>query len=135
MPAFDTDNVRLASRMYLCTSFGDVLDAEAPPLARSSVPLPFTFDTAQDLLALGTLHRKKIAELMRSNECVQRSPGEVRSGMLQVAAVMHASIERGLLATRALPGGMQRRARKHSAALTVPSPGAQACALYATAVA
>jgi L-serine dehydratase len=96
------------------------------------------FATAEELLALGNAHGKKIAEMARTNELALRSPGEVRAGLLLVAASMRNAVERGLATDDVLPGGHRRarRAATQAAALSGTDPGLPAwAAVYATAVA
>jgi len=133
---YDQSGGRLASRLYLCGGYGEVLDTAAPPVAHGGLPLPFVYTNAAELLELCGLHRKKIADIARSNECVRRSPGELRSGLMRVALAMRASIERGLGTTGGLPGGrLQRRAAAQKSAIDASPSPAETCALYATAVA
>jgi len=134
--AFDASGQSIASRLYCCTSFGDVIDADQP-VPRVELPLPFAYDNAAELLAVAALHRKKIAEIVRSNECAHRSPSEVRAGLLRIASTMCTSVERGVAAASGrLPGSnVSRRAALQKAAMTGTEVPVHLCALYATAVA
>jgi L-serine dehydratase len=100
------------------------------------VHVPLAFATATELLALGQAKGKRIAELMRINELALRSPGEVHSGLLGLAEVMRACVERGLATRGVLPvADRLRRAGANAAALNGNSEPSQWAAAYATAVA
>ena len=128
----------LATRLYFSTGDGDIVTDGETPGVRSSVRVPYTFATAEELLALGNSHGKKIAEMARTNELALRSPGEVRAGLLHFAASMRSAVERGLTTDDMLPGGQgrPRRAATQAAAISGTDPGLPAwAAVYATAVA
>ena len=128
----------LATRLYFSTGDGEIVTDGETPGARSSVRVPYTFATADELLALGHDHGKKIAEMARTNELALRSPGEVRAGLLHFAASMRNAVERGLATDEMLPGGQgrPRRAATQAAAISGTDPALPAwAAVYATAVA
>lgn len=126
----------LATHLYFSVGDGEIVaDGEAPG-PRSAIRVPYTFATADDLLAQGVAHGKKIAEMARTNEQALRSPGEVRAGLLHFAATMRNAVERGLATEDALPGGRARRAASQAAAIAGTDPGLAAwAAVFATAVA
>jgi len=128
----------LATRLYFSTGDGEiVVDGEAPG-AHSFVRVPYVFASANELLALGQDHGKKIAEMTRTNELALRSPGEVRAGMLHFAATMRNAVERGLATDDRLPGGQgrPRRAATQAVAISGTDPALAAwAAVFATAVA
>lgn len=131
--ARDRSGNALASSLYFSVGDGDVRAenevAAKPPLVR----VPFPFATIVELLERGHAHRKKIAELALANAGVHRSPGEIRSLLLDTARAMRASIDRGLAAETPLPGGRARMARALFVAAGTAAP-AQRCAAYAVAV-
>ncbi|HTS20250.1 MAG TPA: L-serine ammonia-lyase [Casimicrobiaceae bacterium] len=112
--AFDGAGEIVARRVYFSVGGGFVVDEiEAqhvgdPPKA-GRVPYPFA--NAAELLAHGEKAKKRIAEMMRVNELVLRSPDEVRSGLLERWRVMNDSIERGMRGDGLLPGGLNVRRR------------------------
>jgi len=128
----------LATRLYFSIGEGEIVaDGEAPGV-RSSVRVPYTYATADELLAQGQQHGKKIAEMTRTNELSLRSPGEVRAGLLHLAATMRGAVERGLATDEMLPGGQgrPRRAATQAAAISGTDHTLAAwAAVYATAVA
>jgi L-serine dehydratase len=128
----------LAKQLYFSTGQGEIIANDDAPSARSSVRTPYTFATAEDLLAQGRMHGKKLAEMARANELALRSPGEVRAGLLQFASAMRDSVERGLASGDMLPGGQgrPRQAATQAAAISGTDPASAAwAAVFATAVA
>ena len=128
----------VATRIYFSTGDGEIVAEGEIPGARSSIRVPYPFANAQDLLALGQSHGKKIAEMARTNELALRSPGEVRAGLLHLAASMRNAVERGLATDDMLPGGQgrPRRAATQAAAISGTDPALPAwAAVFATAVA
>ena len=137
---FTAQNARgetLATHLYFSTGDGEIVAHGEVPGARSSIRVPYTFASAEELLALGQSHGKKIAEMSRTNEQALRSPGEVRAGLLHFAATMRNAVERGLTsADDSLPGGRPRRAATQAAAIAGTDPLLPAwAAVFATAVA
>ena len=134
--AFDAAGERVASQIYVCSAGGEAFDADAAPAVRNGLPVPYVFSSAAELLALARLHNKKLTDIARGNECAQRSPLEVRNGLLQIAREMRGCIERGLGTEGSLPGtNAVRRAPAQGAGRREGVPAAQLCAIYATAVA
>lgn len=134
--ALDAAGGTLASQVYLSAGDGLVIAQDEAPGRRGPARVPYPFSTADSLLEAGREHGKRIADLALANECVVQSPGEVRTTLLRVADTMRASIERGLAADGALPGGRVRRAPAHADALRAANAtAAQWCAVFATAVA
>jgi len=136
---FTAKNARgetLSTHLYFSTGDGEVVaDGEARS-ARSTIRVPYPFATAQELLAQGHAHGKKIADMARTNEQALRSPGEVRAGLLHFAASMRNAVERGLATSDSLPGGRPRRAAMQAAAIAGTDPSLAAwAAIFATAVA
>lgn len=128
----------LATRLYFSTGDGEIVADGDTTGARALGRVPFPFSTADALLATGHAHGKKIAEMMRTNELALRSPGEVRAGLLHLAASMRSAVLHGLATDGMLPGGAgrPRRAATQAAAIAGTDPGLPAwAAVYATAVA
>jgi L-serine dehydratase len=133
--AHDALGAPLASQLYFTRAGGDVLDATE---ARDGLPrlrVPFPAASAEALLVACRANGKKLADLARANECMLRSPGELRTGLAAVAAAMIAAGGRGLSAEGTLPGGRERRAARAAAALAHDAPAALRCAVLAMAVA
>lgn len=131
----------LASRVYFSTGHGHVVGENDRPAA-TTIRLPYRFVSADAMLEVCSSQGKRVADLARANECIRRSPDEMRVALLQVAMVMRAALQRGLTTEGVLPSGNRRTAPSWSAAMRdsdVAEAGhgalAQRAALYATAVA
>jgi L-serine dehydratase len=135
--AFDPAGAPLASRVYFTGGSGDVLDEAEAASGRVGVRVAYPFASAETLLESCRSYGKKVADLVRANECAFRSPEEVRQGLTHVARAMRSSIERGLVTRGHLPGSlMERRAPDQAQALAaVDARPRERCAVYATAVA
>jgi L-serine dehydratase len=112
--AYDETGAIVWRRIYFSVGGGFVLDeVEAQRVGEiaEGPRVPYPFASAAELLAHGNASKKRIPEMMRSNELALRSPGEVRSGLLERWAVMNDSIERGMRHDGVLPGGLNLRRR------------------------
>jgi L-serine dehydratase len=113
--AFDEVGDRIAERTYFSIGGGFVRDEDemgrnAPADAGPVVPYPF--ESGVELLEMAAAAGLTIAGVMRANEQVRRSDGEIDAGLDEVQAAMYACIERGMRTDGLLPGGLkvQRRA-------------------------
>jgi L-serine dehydratase len=112
--AFDAVGAVLSRRIYFSVGGGFVVDeTEAQHVgdAPRALHVPYPFASAAELLAHGNATKKRIPEMIRSNELALRSPEEVRSGLLERWRIMNDSIERGLRHEGTLPGGLNVRRR------------------------
>lgn len=139
--ARDRHDEIVATRVYFSIGNGHVR-SDADRMSTAPARKPHAYASAEDMLAACVSHRKRIPDLARANECFRRSPGEVRAGLLEVAAVMRVALDRGLTTEGLLPSGNRRTAPSWSLAMkgggTAPAGSAalaQRAALYATAVA
>lgn len=135
--AFDANGTRLCEKLYFSPGDGEVVAESELVSSRATLRIPFPFVSAESLLAQAQMHRKKPAELVLANECVTRSPGEVRAALLAAAKVMREAIARGLAADDVLPGGTARRARAELEQARADPAGndIRICVAYALAVA
>lgn len=87
-------------------------DSLEEAIEQSSKPIPFPFDSCNDLLRHCKEHGKRISSVMLANEKVFRSEAEIRSGLMHIWNTMDACIRRGIDTEGILPGGLkvQRRA-------------------------
>jgi L-serine dehydratase len=95
-------------RIYYSTGGGFIRAAgegetQAPP---GQAPLPYPFDTMEDLLAHGRASGLRIPAMLRANECVRISEQQLDTGLDHIWDVMRDCIERGLHAAGPLPGGL-----------------------------
>ena len=101
-------------RMYYSVGGGFVVDEEE---ALRNVPedldekLPYHFNSAEELLALGEQSGLTFAQMVHANECARRPAEEVNERLDAIAAAMAGSIDRGLKQTGVLPGGLNVRRR------------------------
>ncbi|MBV8617286.1 MAG: L-serine ammonia-lyase [Curvibacter sp.] len=118
--AFDAAQGLLLERCYFSVGGGFVVEASAwhePAAAAAPAQRwPYPFESAEALLGHCRSHGLSIDELMRLNECVVRSPAEVREGLLRIWGVMQACVRRGFgqdnpAALQALPGELRIRRR------------------------
>ena len=85
--AFDSHGLPLASQLYLTRDSGDVLLEGDAHAEGTSVRVPYRLGTAEEMLAACRLHGKRLADLVRANECAFRSPGELRAAASISSAV------------------------------------------------
>lgn len=132
----------VATRVYFSIGNGQVRsETDRPSTAHTR--LPHAHASAEAMLEACASQGKRIPDLARANECVRLSPGEVRAGLLDIAAVMRAALIRGLTTDGLLPSGNRRTAPSWSLAMMDGGAGpagsnnapAQRAAVYATAVA
>ena len=91
----------------------EVVEGELTGPEEPTVDLPFTFQTAAELLALAEGNRVSIAEIAWRNERALDPDGDLSLRLSRIVDAMSKSIDRGLRATGVLPGplGIKRRAR------------------------
>jgi L-serine dehydratase len=114
--ARDADGHMLLSREYYSVGGGFVLDEDE--IAHSEVtadngtlPVPYPFHSGDELLRRTRETGLRISDLMLANERTRRSDEEIRSGLLHIWSVMQECVDRGVLATGTLPGGLNVRRR------------------------
>ena len=73
--------------------------------------VPFTFDSAEALLALCACKAMSVAEVVRANELASRLEGHLESGLDALHDAMMGCITRGLDGEGILPGGLSVRRR------------------------
>lgn len=90
----------------------DFDDSLEEAIEQSSKPIPFPFDSCDELLRHCKEHGKRISSLMLANEKVFRSEAEIRAGLMHIWRTMDDCIQRGIATEGILPGGLkvQRRA-------------------------
>ena len=112
--AHDASGVLLERKIFYSVGGGFVVaESEIPKLSElvEGTPVPYPFASAAELLAHGSVSKKRIPEMVRVNELTLRSPAELRSGLLERWAVMNDCIERGMRHDGMLPGGLNVRRR------------------------
>ncbi|MBN9187813.1 L-serine ammonia-lyase [Microbacterium sp.] len=112
--AFDEEGGLLDSREYYSVGGGFIADQEEIAAAESpqdQAPVPFPFDSADELVATAVRTGKRISDIVLANELAQRSEVAVRGGILRIWSVMAECIENGTRRTGVLPGGLNVRRR------------------------
>jgi len=81
-------------------------------IEQSSKPIPFPFDSCNELLKHCKDQGKRMSSVMLANEKVFRTEAEIRSGLMSIWQTMDDCISRGIATEGILPGGLkvQRRA-------------------------
>ena len=111
--AYAGDQVVL-ERSYYSIGGGFVLDDDGsgrPALLPDPTPVPYPFWTAADLVGLCHQHDLTISQLMLANECARRPEADVRTGLLEIWAVMAECVRAGSATPGVLPGGLKVRRR------------------------
>lgn len=75
------------------------------------LPVPFSFDTMEQLLAHGQAAGLSIPQMLRANERERISDEELDAGLDRIWNVMRGCIDRGLATEGQLPGGLNVRRR------------------------
>jgi L-serine dehydratase len=114
--AYDSDGIVISEQTYFSVGGGFVLAAEemtGDAIQDTDVKLPYPFESAVELLAIGERTGLSIAEIVLENEKVWRDRDETKKGVLRIWEVMNDCIERGCQQTGILPGGLKVRRRAH----------------------
>jgi len=110
--AFDSAGDVLDSAVYYSIGGGFIVKEGAPPFDDStSLPVPYQFSNAAELLSIANRKRLPIWQIILKNEATLRPEREVRERLLHIWSVMDACIERGLATEGILPGGLKVRRR------------------------
>jgi L-serine dehydratase len=111
----DAEGKELVAESYYSIGGGFVLTEDemaAGPTKPSDESVPFPFDNAAQMLAMGAASGLSIAAMKRANE-VARGTTDLDAGIMAVWQVMDRCIDRGLGSDGILPGGLnvKRRAK------------------------
>ncbi len=124
--AFDANDEVLATRDYYSVGGGFVVnqdEAAADRIVPDTTPLPYAFNSGDELLRKANESGLSIARMMFENEKVWRSADEVRAGLRELWDVMQKCVARGLRSEGTLPGGLhvaRRAPRLHQELLARP---------------
>jgi L-serine dehydratase len=126
--ATDADATLLSERTLYSVGGGFVVtesEAGDKQLVPDPTPVPYPFRTGAQLLAHCDRERLPISAVMLANELARRTEQEVRSGLLQIWAVMKECVSHGSSTEGVLPGGLKvrRRAAALRAALEAAGDG------------
>ncbi|MFT4059914.1 MAG: L-serine ammonia-lyase [Legionella sp.] len=110
--AFDNQGNLLIAQVYYSIGGGFITTEEDfSKTSEGSVPPPYPFTTAAELLKLCEDNNLTIAELMFQNEKTWRSTKEIQKGILAIAKVMDECIANGCKHEGTLPGGLNLKRR------------------------
>src|SRR5690349_13074627 len=120
--AYDAAGAVVATQDYYSVGGGFVVNQDEAAdnrIVADTTPLPYPFNSGDELLAQCAGHGKTIAELMFENELMWRNPEHVRADLREIWEAMRACVQRGIRAEGTLPGGLhvQRRAPRLHAEL------------------
>ncbi|MDV3126302.1 L-serine ammonia-lyase [Mycobacterium sp. 21AC1] len=105
------DGRELHRETYFSIGGGFVLTESEPHQNRSTSASPWSFGSAEELLALADRHDLPISEVMLNHELTTRSPEQVREQLLHIRDVMVACQDRGISRDGQLPGNLRVRRR------------------------
>ena len=116
LSACDAEGEQLAGETYYSVGGGFIVnerEAAAGHTAANERPeiVPYDFHLAAELLAIGRHTGMSIADIVRANEAVWRTPAETDAELDRIWATMAACIERGCRGEGELPGGLHVRRR------------------------
>ena len=117
--ALDAQGEKLTTRTYYSVGGGFVVDATELEQTqegglgemRRELGVPYPFDNAAEMLALGEESGLTIAQMKRANELVLRDEAALDAGMDAIWETMKGCMERGLKLDGTLPGGLHIRRR------------------------
>ncbi len=120
-------NQLLHTQVYYSIGGGFIVTEENfghNPAATNQEQPPYPFATANELLAICDKENLSIAEVMLANEKFYRDEQAIRSGILNIARIMQACIDKGCHTPGILPGGLnvKRRAADLYAKLIAKNP-------------
>jgi L-serine dehydratase len=108
--AYDASGAALLDKTFYSVGGGFVVDEAATGSDRvvlDDTPVRFPFTTGDELIEVCAREGLSISDVMLANEQAWRTEQEIRSGLLELWAVMAACIERGFHREGVLPGGLK----------------------------
>src|ERR1700722_497847 len=133
--ALDAAGGQLSARTYYSVGGGFVLgedEAGRPAIVADPTPVPYSFSSGGELLAIAERTSLPISGVMLANELVRRDKAEVESGLLRIWAVMQECVANGCASVETvLPGGLKVRRRARGLQQMLEDSGDLADPLYA----
>jgi L-serine dehydratase len=110
--AFDSAGAILRQEVYYSIGGGFIeRDGEPRTAPADTVPLPYPFSSAAEMLAQGAAAGLPIWAMMLENEKTLRAESEIRQRIARIWTVMQECTRRGLSTEGLLPGGLDVRRR------------------------
>jgi len=117
--AYDKAGNVLANETYFSVGGGFVVTKAELSEGGQSVgtidpDVPYPFQNAKDMLAMGKREQKTIAEMKFANELAKDNEENIRAGLDRIWSVMKDCMDRGISTEGTLPGGLKvkRRAKQ-----------------------
>ncbi|SEL65201.1 L-serine ammonia-lyase [Pseudoxanthomonas sp. GM95] len=107
--AFDAADNVIATRDYYSVGGGFVVNADEAAedrIVADETPLPYPFNSGDELIARSNESGLSIAQLMFENEKSWRSEDDIRDGLREIWSAMQACVARGIREEGTLPGGL-----------------------------
>jgi len=107
--AFDAAGNVIATRDYYSVGGGFVVNADEAAedrIVADETPLPYPFNSGDELIARSAQSGLSIAQLMFENEKSWRSEDEIRDGLREIWNAMQSCVARGIRQEGTLPGGL-----------------------------
>lgn len=114
--AYDALHRSLWANTFYSIGGGFVVTEQETKEPKSTVPIPYSFCSADELLAICRKEDIAIWELMLKNECALRPEQEVIDRIEHIWGTMCDCTNRGITTTGILPGGLKVRRRASSLA-------------------
>ena len=114
LTAKDAGGNPLCSKTYFSVGGGFVVDETVDGIEQivpDETPLPYAFNSGEQLLELCNEHGLCISTLMLENEKAWRSENEIRGSLLDIWNVMKNCVQRGCRMEGILPGGLKVKRR------------------------
>ena len=109
--AFDAKQSLLFEQVYYSIGGGFIVTEAQFGLERKEKSVPYSFDTANELIAHCQKNNLSIAELMLENEKVWLDETSIKQRLSQIAKAMENCIEKGCNTHGILPGGLNVKRR------------------------
>jgi len=116
--AFGERDKALASGIFYSVGGGFIVSDDeltSGSAAKADMPdVPYGFANAEEMLNMGEAAGKSIAAMKFDNECALRPEADVEAGLDTIWSAMKGCMERGLVQSGTLPGGLgvKRRAKQ-----------------------
>jgi len=114
--AMDSSGREIAAQVYYSTGGGFIEKEGVPRAPLSSLPVPYPFSSAAELLAIGSEREYPIWKIVLENEKTWHHEEEIRAYIERIWRVMQQCVERGLKTKGVLPGGLNVRRRANQLA-------------------